>query len=818
MGLQQVNVNERSLEMETNLQPAERIYVAIGTDLNDGFATLEWALKNWASDSIKIVILYADNNICRDYVSTPIGKIRASSVREEKLKVLEKSEEAKSDKILSKFVAFCGKVKAEGLRVDTYEEPMYKLILRLINSLQITKLVMSFSFMRPPSWKSKSATNASFYLHRQKPNFCELFVIFKGKLVFLRDENNEGFIEDDEGVIVAKRRERPSFRGWIGKFFPENASGKNHCDSPSSSAGNASPDQWEKHIEEIEHYFNKLSSSAAKEGDREMENDAVIRTPPEINMAKNMGTAEKLEILKIKIKETQETIQSNRKETKANAERYAKAKWAIGLCSSRADELEARINEENAKRVDLQRYLDTTKEQLFEIQTEVEEKRNKLNSILELQRELSSKLQLSTLAKLHVETRLEKAVRDRAEMVREIEQLRSQRDVFQRRIEFCREKDAIGMANRLNDLDFDYRKFTAVEIRAATDDFSERLRLKSAGEWANVYKGRINQTTVAIKLADSDDQLSHETFLEKVKLLGHIRHPHILSMVGFCAELKCIVFEYMHNGCLRDTLFSSRRSRRSRNHGLNWHARIRIASEVCMGLSFLHKAKTRSIIHGNLNPSKILLDRNNVARIYGFKSCPSTNEFDDIKTDIQAFGTLLLQLLTGRNWAGIGEEAIMVDSATLTEALDKMAGQWPLDLAVELGGIARRCLAIDESQDEEFSSTFLMRWIDKVRKKADELLANNAESLLVAEVDTRIEESNVPSVFFCPIYQDVMKNPHIAADGFSYEFEAIEEWLRTGHDTSPMTNLRLKHKQLTPNHTLRSLIQDWHHRRSIPYS
>lgn len=59
-----------------------------------------------------------------------------------------------------------------------------------------------------------------------------------------------------------------------------------------------------------------------------------------------------------------------------------------------------------------------------------------------------------------------------------------------------------------------------------------------------------------------------------------------------------------------------------------------------------------------------------------------------------------------------------------------------------------------------------------------------------------------------------MKNPHVAADGFSYELEAIEEWLKMGRETSPMTNLRLKHNYLTPNHTLRSLIQDWHSKKS----
>lgn len=54
-----------------------------------------------------------------------------------------------------------------------------------------------------------------------------------------------------------------------------------------------------------------------------------------------------------------------------------------------------------------------------------------------------------------------------------------------------------------------------------------------------------------------------------------------------------------------------------------------------------------------------------------------------------------------------------------------------------------------------------------------------------------------------------MKNPHVAADGFSYELEAIEQWLQSGNERSPMTNLRMKHTFLTPNHTLRSLIDDW---------
>lgn len=63
-----------------------------------------------------------------------------------------------------------------------------------------------------------------------------------------------------------------------------------------------------------------------------------------------------------------------------------------------------------------------------------------------------------------------------------------------------------------------------------------------------------------------------------------------------------------------------------------------------------------------------------------------------------------------------------------------------------------------------------------------------------------------------------MRDPHIAADGFTYEAEAIRGWIESGHDTSPMTNQKLLRLELTPNHTLRSSIQEWrqqhHHHQS----
>lgn len=56
-----------------------------------------------------------------------------------------------------------------------------------------------------------------------------------------------------------------------------------------------------------------------------------------------------------------------------------------------------------------------------------------------------------------------------------------------------------------------------------------------------------------------------------------------------------------------------------------------------------------------------------------------------------------------------------------------------------------------------------------------------------------------------------MQDPVVASDGFTYEAEALKGWLDSGHDTSPMTNLKLPlpHNNLLPDHALRSAIQEW---------
>ena len=55
--------------------------------------------------------------------------------------------------------------------------------------------------------------------------------------------------------------------------------------------------------------------------------------------------------------------------------------------------------------------------------------------------------------------------------------------------------------------------------------------------------------------------------------------------------------------------------------------------------------------------------------------------------------------------------------------------------------------------------------------------------------------------------QEMMEDPVIAADGFSYERSAVEGWLARGSGSSPMTGGPLAHPHLTPNLAVRSAVE-----------
>uniref|UniRef100_A0A0E0K0S7 U-box domain-containing protein n=1 Tax=Oryza punctata TaxID=4537 RepID=A0A0E0K0S7_ORYPU len=75
--------------------------------------------------------------------------------------------------------------------------------------------------------------------------------------------------------------------------------------------------------------------------------------------------------------------------------------------------------------------------------------------------------------------------------------------------------------------------------------------------------------------------------------------------------------------------------------------------------------------------------------------------------------------------------------------------------------------------------------------------------------------AEVPSYFLCPISLEMMRDPVTLATGITYDRSSIERWLFGGGDggkgTCPVTRRQLApaEREVTPNHTLRRLIQAW---------
>ncbi|XP_020869669.1 U-box domain-containing protein 56 isoform X3 [Arabidopsis lyrata subsp. lyrata] len=107
------------------------------------------------------------------------------------------------------------------------------------------------------------------------------------------------------------------------------------------------------------------------------------------------------------------------------------------------------------------------------------------------------------------------------------------------------------------------------------------------------------------------------------------------------------------------------------------------------------------------------------------------------------------------------------------------------------------------------------RLLEMFQKERDEAIKTTEELLRALEkgessIPLQWSVSNEPpQCFICPISKDIMQNPHVAADGYTYEADEFRRWLNHGGEKSPMTNIRLQNHNLTPNLVLRSAIKDW---------
>ncbi|KFK27262.1 hypothetical protein AALP_AA8G359100 [Arabis alpina] len=374
-----------------------------------------------------------------------------------------------------------------------------------------------------------------------------------------------------------------------------------------------------------------------------------------------------------------------------------------------------------------------------------------------------------------------------------------------------------------------YRKYTKEEIAAATDNFSSR-KIIGEGGYGKVYKCSLDHTPVALKVLKPDSVEKKEEFLREISVLSQLRHPHVVLLLGACPENGCLVYEYMENGSL-DAHISPKKGKPS----LSWFVRFRIIYETACGLAFLHNSKPEPIVHRDLKPGNILLDRNFVSKIgdVGLAKLMSEEAPDSVtvyrnsiiagtlyymdpeyqrtgtirpKSDLYAFGIIILQLLTARHPNGLlfcVEDA--VKRGCFGDMLDGSVRDWPMAEAIDLARIAIRCSQL-KCRDRPDLNTQVLPALKRILESANNRL--------------KTEQTNVraPTHYYCPILKEIMEDPQIAADGFTYEGRAIKAWIQKHQDVSPVTKHRLKNSDLTPNHTLKSAIQEWRSRSRLDLS
>lgn len=156
-------------------------------------------------------------------------------------------------------------------------------------------------------------------------------------------------------------------------------------------------------------------------------------------------------------------------------------------------------------------------------------------------------------------------------------------------------------------------RFSLRQIQQGTDGFSQ-ANLLGSGSFGSVYRASFEKgVVVAVKVFNLELENAGKSFKTECEMLSNLRHRNLTKVISACSNLdfKALILEYMHKGSLEQWLYS-------KAYFLDIMQRLDIMIDVASALDYLHCGYLKPVIHCDLKPSNILLDRDMVGRVTDF--------------------------------------------------------------------------------------------------------------------------------------------------------------------------------------------------------